>query len=57
MKNRSFGKPEALENCKDFLEFNLMTHYANPKDYDWESSLYQMGDLIGGNSAGNDFYN
>lgn len=30
-----------------------MTHYADPVGYDWESSLYQMGDLIGGNSAGN----
>lgn len=49
--NKSNEKPESLEKCKDFLEFNLKTHYADPVGYDYESSLYQMGDLIGGNSA------
>lgn len=42
---------DPLEECKDFLEFNLKAHYADPVGYDWESSLYQIGDLIGGNSA------
>ena len=51
LKNRPIDKPESLEECTDFLEFNLMTHYVDPVGYDWESSLYQMGDLIGGNSA------
>lgn len=53
LKNRSSEPPETLEKCADYLEFNLMTHYADPVGYDWESFLYQIGDLIGGNSAGN----
>ena len=32
-----------------------MTHYADPVAYDWESFMYQIGDLIGGNSAGSFF--
>ena len=47
MKDKFNEEPESLEKCKDFLEFNLLTHYADPIGYDWESSIYQLGDLIG----------
>lgn len=55
LKNRVDELPETLEKCTDYLEYNLMTHYRDPVGYDWESFLYQIGDLIGGNSAGNEF--
>ena len=52
LKNRPNLEPETLEKSADFLEYNLLTHYADPVAYDWESFMYQIGDLIGGNSAG-----
>nr|WPM94882.1 cytochrome p450 307A2 [Polyphagotarsonemus latus] len=44
-------KLEPLENCQDFLEFTLRTHYSDPINFNWMTTLYLLGDLLGGNSA------
>ncbi|RWS10290.1 ecdysone biosynthesis protein-like protein [Dinothrombium tinctorium] len=48
---RASNEEHEDENAEDFLDVILQHHFENPISFNWQVCMFELGDLLGGNSA------